>query len=114
MTRPDASKKHRPDPKRTRALVAATGMTYAQLAERLGVSVRSLERWLGEMGRIPYPEQYALEALARQAGKARGKFSKPLVAEPPRRAAAKPPLSDRQEPKRRPHPLAGRLPKDTP
>ncbi len=105
MTEPDARHRHDPSPRRMRALVEATGLTYAQLAERIGCSVRSLERWLAEGGRTPYPEQYLIEALAAQAVKAKAAHHKPLVREPP----PTPPAATRR------HPLAGLLPrKDTP
>lgn len=56
--------KHRPDPAYVRELIASTGMTYAQLAERMGCAVRSIERWASPAGRIPYPEQHLLERIA--------------------------------------------------
>lgn len=56
--------KHRPDPAYVRELIASTGMTYAQLAERMGCAVRSIERWASPTGRIPYPEQHLLERIA--------------------------------------------------
>lgn len=56
--------KHRPDPTYVRELIASTGLTYAQLAERMGCAVRSLERWVSPTGRIPYPEQHLLERIA--------------------------------------------------
>lgn len=98
MTQPDARKHHDPKPKRMRRLVAMTGLTQPQLAERLGCGLRSLERWLSDTDArlMPYPEQYLLEVLAAQAAKAKAGHHKPMVREPP-------------PPKPKPHPFAALL-----
>lgn len=108
---PDARRHHNPEPVHVRALVAATGLTYAQLAARLGCGVRTLERWLGEGG-MPYTAQYAIEALAAQGAKERTKYRKPVVQEPPPRPAPAP--APPEPPKPRPHPMAALLKGGTP
>ncbi|HHA2676633.1 TPA: hypothetical protein ACOECQ_002757 [Stenotrophomonas maltophilia] len=93
MNKPDASQGHDSSSAHTRDLIQRTGLTYAAVAQRLGCSVRSLERWAGQGGSIPYPEHYLLECLAdRRVAK-------------PKKAARKP----KGAPARKAHPLAGLL-----
>jgi lambda repressor-like predicted transcriptional regulator len=70
--KPDATTLHDPDPIRLRKLMAKAGVTMAQAAERCGVSLRTMERYLNrkalERGDwIPYPLQFALEELCRES-----------------------------------------------
>lgn len=59
---PDATK-HDPRASYARALADSTGLTHPQLAQRLGVGLRTIERWVATGG-MPYPAQHALESLA--------------------------------------------------
>ncbi|HEL5400122.1 TPA: helix-turn-helix domain-containing protein [Stenotrophomonas maltophilia] len=93
MNKPDASQGYDSSSAHTRALIQRTGLTYAAVAQRLGCSVRSLERWAGQGGSIPYPEHYLLECLAdRRVAKPAKAARKPKGALPAK-----------------PHPLAGLL-----
>lgn len=62
MMKPD-SKRHDPSSANVRRLIAATGLKQAEVAERLGVGLRTIERWASE-GNMPYTAQYALEQIA--------------------------------------------------
>lgn len=62
MHPPDASR-HRPDRDYILRLLRATGLSRSEVAERLGVHRNTLVNWIAT-GRISYPDQYALEALA--------------------------------------------------
>lgn len=64
MTAPDASLHRTGDAgvAYRRALVARTGLTQAQVAERIGVDARTMRRYLASDA--PYTAQFALEQLA--------------------------------------------------
>lgn len=62
MHPPDAAL-HRPDRDYILRLLRATGMSRSEVAARLGVHRNTLVNWIAT-GRIPYADQYALEALA--------------------------------------------------
>lgn len=67
IPRPDARLLRDPDPERLRELLDSTGLTQAQAAARLGIGLRTLERYLsGQGGSVPYTVQYAIEAMARK------------------------------------------------
>ena len=57
--RPDA-KQHK-DADYFRALVAKTNMTHSQIAKRIGVTDRSIRRYVKNGS--PYPIQFAVECL---------------------------------------------------
>lgn len=66
---PDARRLRDARPARLRLLVRGMGMSVPEVAERIGVSTRSLERYLSDAtpeGQwAPYPVQYTLERLAK-------------------------------------------------
>lgn len=76
-----SAKQHRPDPAYVRELIAQAGLTHVQLAQRMGCTTRTIERWVSPRGRIPYAEQFLLEAIAR-ANAPRPAKPKPVVPKP--------------------------------
>lgn len=65
---PDATTLHDPNPVRLRRLMDDAGLTLAEAAQRCGVSLRTMERYLSPYAKergdwIPYPLQFTLEAL---------------------------------------------------
>lgn len=83
MAKPDV-KHHNPDPEYLLQLLETAGLSQSEAARRLGVSDRTMRRYLAEPARrdgskgevqerveCPYVIQYALEQLA-AGGKGRG------------------------------------------
>lgn len=109
---PDARLHHRPEPARTRELIKATGLTRAELAERTGWGMRTIERWVSKDGRIPFADQYLLEALVR--AQQQGPADRPMrtivdVLKASSLRAARQARPEPKAPARKPHPLAGKL-----
>lgn len=53
--------------KRLRALMAATGLAEVELADRLGVTQKSINNWLNDRCRMSLPYRRALEAMEHEA-----------------------------------------------
>lgn len=64
-----------PDPKRLRKLIAKAGYTQVQVAERAGVSIRTIERALADG--CAYPLQYLIESICAQSARRRPKEARP-------------------------------------
>jgi transcriptional regulator with XRE-family HTH domain len=69
MCKPDAQIHHNTNPDYLRQLLEATGLSQRAVARRIGVSDRVLRYYLSDPDSdtwrpMPYPEQYAIEALA--------------------------------------------------
>lgn len=62
--RPDANQ-HRPDAAYLRRLAAASGMSVRELARVTGIEHRRLRRILDGSQPARYPEQFAIESIAR-------------------------------------------------
>ena len=122
MTRvkPDARLYGGASVERLRELHARTGLSQAAAAVRLGVGLRTYERWMAA-GDMPYPAQFALEALAApdpaddhvmDAAAYRAPRKQPVarfVAKPPPAPAPQPPDPPPAPAPRKPHPLLARL-----
>jgi transcriptional regulator with XRE-family HTH domain len=68
MSKPNAPLRHHPDPTYLRWLIASTGLTQREVAQRIGCSGRLLRYYLTATTHpthrpMPYPEQYTLEGL---------------------------------------------------
>lgn len=74
MIKPDASK-HDPRPEYLRSLIERAGMSQRAAAAAIGVSARMMRYYLAAKSdhRARYPEQFALEALARFGEKQRAR-----------------------------------------
>ncbi len=57
--------KHNPSSTYIRFLIAETGLTHQQVADTLGISRYTIQRYLSGSNPIPYLFQFALEALAK-------------------------------------------------
>lgn len=64
MLMPDCSQ-HNPSPEYMRQLALDTGMTQQQIADRLGLGLRTVNRYIAD-GSAPYSFQYALEVMAKK------------------------------------------------
>lgn len=106
MTREPDATRYDPDPERLRGLVKATGMSQAKVANRIGVGVRSIERWLAGDGRPPYPALYCIEVLAGREADRWRELRGAVVHQPPPTVVFEP---EPEPPSRKPHPLAAKL-----
>jgi len=62
MMKPNADD-YNPDPDYIRALVDSAGMTQPVLASKLGVTDRTVRKWISGDRVAPYLAQFALECL---------------------------------------------------
>lgn len=62
---PDAKRDKIPSPAKLRAMLDKAGLTYADAADHVGMSQRTLERYLADSAnpRMPYPLFFTLRAL---------------------------------------------------
>ena len=63
--KPHAQKYYNDDPQYIRSLIEQSGFTQREVARRIGISERTLRKYLAQEYRHPYSIQYAIEQLTK-------------------------------------------------